>query len=75
MEVLGIKTTFTSGVQFELKKNEQNVLFVCLSGAPLQPVLDALQVSELALQSTPQDVNKLARLLLLSQNLNSILSA
>ncbi len=63
MELLGIKQTFSSGVQFKMNVDSQNKLFISLSGAPLQAMLEALEISSLDLSTTQEDMVKLRDLL------------
>lgn len=62
-ETLGIRLTFQNGVTFSLKSDQNNILYVSMTGGPLAPVLQALNVESLDLPSDAQDIQKLQQLL------------
>ena len=41
------KMTAANGAIFEIKKDETGALFLCVSGAPVQPALNALGVTSI----------------------------
>jgi len=63
METLGIKKTFDSGVTFEIKKDEQGNMFICLSGGALAPLLAIANLPSLDLPTDTNDMLKLHHLL------------
>ena len=57
---------FQNGINLVLKKNAENVIFICLSGGPIEPLLAAAQVPSLDLPSDMNDLERLQRSLTLA---------
>jgi len=54
--------TFTNGVKFELKVDDvTNVPYITMRDGPLEAMLTALSLTELAIPSDAQDMGKIAR--------------
>lgn len=78
METLGIKMTFpTSGVTFEIKKDDQGNYFASLSGGnpgeSFANLLAAHSMTSLDLPTTINDIQKLGRLNLLAYQIDDTL--